>query len=117
MVGHLCVCSLCLFVLCKKLFQKVCIETSRLPVHERSLQKHRVGAYIEYVLQFLVCYLKPKLFSFMVYKLVLNKRVPDNVFHLVEFFIGKIVTALRHPYDVCVLINKLLEILHVDFVA
>ena len=104
-------------ILCKELLECVSVKASCLLIVEGSLSKHGVGAFVEYVLQFVVCYGESYTLCLVLYELGLYVCVPYHVLNLIELVLVKVVLTLLHLDDFGVFVNHLLKISNIDFLS
>ena len=104
-------------ILCKELLECVSVKASCLLIVERSLSKHGVGAFVEYVLQFAVCYGKSYTLCLVLNELGLHVCVPYHVLNLIELVLIKVFLTLLHFDDFGVFVNHLLKISNIDFLS
>ena len=114
---HLRVACLLSLVVGKELLQRVDIKATCLLVNKRGLHEHGVCALVKNVCHLLVCNSKTELLCLVGDELVLNKCVPHHVANAIELVLVKVLLTLLHLDDLCVLVNKLLKIVKIDFLS
>ena len=87
-----------LVVAVQELLERIHVKTARLLIDKRCLRQHRIGTIVQYILYFLLCHRQPYLLCISLQDTVADQLLPYLVLHLVEFFLGKVVT-LHGKFD------------------
>ena len=114
---HLRINTLLSLVLSQELLQLVGIETAGLLVDKWGLCQHGIGSLLQNVLQLGICYREAQLGGLSLYNLGLHIGIPHHVLDLIKLLLMQILSTLLHLNHLRILVDELLEVLHINLLT